>query len=185
VIDGHVVGARGGIGSAVTQILHDKGAKTIYGTYRTVPASLPSYITPIALVNDTSISTHLKEAGDLNAIDVLIDCAGYEAPLNDAIKGMKGNGQVVVMAVERPDGMFSIDLRSFYVKALSLKGMSSGSLNGVQAKELFDYLSGKFDDGSFKGPQSVGQVEMKDEEGVHKALKNATTRSGGRIVIVP
>jgi hypothetical protein len=89
------------------------------------------------------------------------------------------------MAVERSDGLFLIDLRSFYVKALSLKGMSSGSLNGVQAKELFDYLAGKFDDGTFKGPQNVGQVEMKDEEAVHKALKNATSRSGRRVVIVP
>jgi NADPH:quinone reductase len=179
-----LAGARGGIGSAVAQLLKDKGLQTIYGTYRKVPEPHPPHITPIALSDDTSISTHLKSAGDLNSIDVLIDCAGYEAPLNDALKGMKPGSQVVVMAVHRPDGLFQIDLRTFYMKAMTLKGLKSSALNSIQVKELLDYLAAKFDDGIFVGPKSINQVALKDEAAVHQALKDVTTRSGDRTVIV-
>jgi len=179
-----VIGARGGIGSAVAQLLKDRGAKTIYGTYRSVPASPPSYITPIALSSDTAIQTHLKNAGDFNSLDIIIDCAGHEAPLNDALKAIKDKGQVVVMAVHRRDGIFGIDLRSFYMKALTLKGLKSSLLNGVQVKEFLDYLAGKFDDGTFDGPQNLKQVDLKDEAGVYQALRDTEAKSGDRNVIV-
>lgn len=178
-------GARGGIGSAVAQLFQDRGAKTIYGTYRSISSSNPSYITPIALSDDNAISTQLKKAGDFGSIDILIDCAGYEAPLNDAIKGMKDNGQVVVMAVHRPDGLFSIDLRTFYMKSLTMKGLKSSMLNATQVKEFLDHLATKFDDGSFEGPKSIGQVKLHDEAAVHKALSEVTQRSGDRVVILP
>jgi NADPH2:quinone reductase len=125
----------------------------------------------------------LKESGDL--VDVIIDCAGYETPLNDALKVVKDQGQVVVMAVHRPDGIFQIDLRTFYMKSLTLKGMKSSLLNTAQTTEFLDYLSGKFDDGRFEGPESVDQVRLTDEEAVHQVLRDVVKRSGDRTVIVP
>jgi len=179
-----VIGARGGIGSAVAQLLRAKGAGTIYGTYRSIPASHPSYITPIALTNHTAIQTHLKDAGDFGSIDTIIDCAGWEAPLNDGLKAMKDKGQVVVMAVHSPDGIFKIDLRSFYMKALTLRGLKSSVLNGLQVKEMLDYLAAKFDDGTFDGPRTLNQVRLMDEAAVHQALKDTESKSGNRNVIV-
>jgi len=177
-----IIGARGGIGSAVAQLCKDKGVKTIYGTYRSIPASHPSYITPIALSSDTAIQTFVKNAGD--SLNIVVDCAGYEAPLNDALKVMKEGGQVVVMAVHRPDGIFGIDLRSFYLKALTLKGLKSSILNAVQVKDMLDYLAAKFDDGTFDGHKNVNQVRLKNEAEVHQALKDTESRLGDRYVIV-
>ena len=180
-----MAGARGGIGSGVIQLLKDKGVTNIYGTYRTVPPDPPSGLKPIALPDATAISTALKASGDFGKIDVLVDCAGYEDPLNDALKAMRDQGRVIVMAVHRPDGRFSIDLRTFYMKSLVMKGLKSSIMKEAEVKEMLDYLSGKYDNGTIEPPKKVGTVSMKDLGEVHKALEAATTRSNDRIVILP
>lgn len=181
----HLVGARGGIGSSVIQLLKEKGVTNIYGTYRTLPSDPPSGLKPIALPDATSISTALKSSGDFGKIDVLVDCAGYEDPLNDALKAMRDQGRVVVMAVHRPDGRFNIDLRTFYMKSLVMKGLKSSIMKETEVKEMLDYLSGKYDSGLIEPPKKVGAVPMKDLGAVHKALGAVTTRSQDRIVILP
>jgi NADPH:quinone reductase-like Zn-dependent oxidoreductase len=180
-----LVGARGGIGSTVVQLLKEKGVANIYGTYRTVPSDPPSGLKPVALPNASAISTALKASGDFGKIDVLVDCAGYEDPLNDALKAMRDQGRVVVMAVHRPDGRFSIDLRTFYMKSLVMRGLKSSVMKETEVKEMLDSLSGKYDNGSIEPPGEVGAVSMNDLKEVHKALAAVTTRSQDRIVIVP
>lgn len=127
----------------------------------------------------------MKASGDFGKIDVVVDCAGYEDPLNDALKAMRDQGRVVVMAVHRSDGRFSIDLRTFYMKSLVMKGLKSSVLNETEVKEMLDYLSGKYDNGSIEPPKKVGTVSMKDLGEVHRALTAVTTRSQDRIVILP
>ena len=180
-----LAGARGGIGAGVIQLLKDKGVTNIYGTYRTVPPDPPSGLKPLALPDATAITTALKASGDFGKIDVLVDCAGYEEPLNDALKAMRDQGRVVVMAVHRPDGRFSIDLRTFYMKSLVMKGLKSSLLKEAEVKEMLDYLSKKYDSGTIEPPRTVGTVSMEDLGKVHKALEAATTRSQDRIVILP
>lgn len=178
-------GARGGIGSAALQLLKDKGVTNIYGTYRTVPSYTPAGLKPIALSDATAISTALKASGDFGKIDVLVDCAGYEDPLNDALKTMRDHGRAIVMAVHRSDGRFSIDLRTFYMKSLVMKGLKSSLLNAAEVKEMLDYVSAKYDNGTIEPPKKVETVSMQDLGEVHKALGAATTRSQDRIVILP
>ena len=180
-----LTGARGGIGSGVIQLLKEKGVTNFYGTYRTIPPNTPSGLKPIALPDATAISTALKASGDFGKIDVLVDCAGYEDPLNDALKGMRDQGRVVVMAVHRPDGRFSLDFRTFYMKSLVMKGLKSSAMNSVEVKEMLDYLSDKYDNGTIEPPTKVGAVSMRDLGEVHKALEVAAARSQDRIVILP
>lgn len=180
-----LAGARGGIGSSVIQLLKEKGVKNIYGTYRTVPSDIPSGLKPISLPDATAISTALKASGDFGKIDVSIDCAGYEDPLNDSLKAMRDQGRVVVMAAHRPDGQFSVDLRTFYMKSLVMKGLKSSVMNESEVKEMLDYLSGRYDNGSMEPPKEVKAVPIKDLTEVHKALAAVTTRSQDRIVILP
>ena len=180
-----LAGARGGIGSGAVQLFKEKGVTNIYGTYRTVPPDTPSGLKPVALPDATAISTALKASGDFGKIDVVVDCAGYEDPLNDALKTMRDQGRVIVMAVHRPDGRFSIDLRTFYMKSLVMKGLKSSALNATEVKEMLDYLSGKYDDGTIEPPKKVGTVSMWDLGDVHNALEVAAKRSQDRIVILP
>lgn len=180
-----LAGARGGIGSGVIQLLKEKGVTNIYGTYRTVPSEVPSGLKPIALPDATAISTALKASGDFGKIDVLIDCAGYEDPLNDALKTMRDQGRVIVMAAHRSDGRFSIDLRTFYMKSLVMKGLKSSIMNEFEVKEMLDRLSVKYDSGSIEPPKKVKTVLMNDIVEVHRALAAVTTRSQDRIVILP
>jgi len=183
-----IIGARGGIGSAAAQLCNDRGAR-IFGTYTSLATATPlPYVTPIELTSETAIRDAIAKEGLQNKIDVLLDCAGYDKPFNDAVFTMtpNGSGRVVVMAVHAKDGMFPIDMRAFYVKALTLKGMSSSILGQAEVKEFLDLLAAKIDGGVFQGPQTVNPVDMKNMEAVVEALKEVLTRSShARSVIIP
>ena len=94
----------------------------ICGGYRSILPNPTSGLKPIALPDATAISTALKSSGEFGKIDVLVDSTGYEDALNDALKAMRDQGRVVVVAVHRPDGRSNIDLREFYMKSLVMKG---------------------------------------------------------------
>ncbi|KAG9312429.1 chaperonin 10-like protein [Chiua virens] len=183
-----IIGARGGIGSAVAQLCHDRGAR-IFGTYSSLAkVSPPPYIHPIELSSNTAIRDTIAQHGLHNKVDVLLDCAGYDQPFNDAVLTMvpDGTGRVVVMAVHAKDGLFPVNLRAFYTKSLTLKGMSSSILDAPQVKTFLDWLAGKIDSGAFQGPQSTNTVDLQDMGAVTGALKEILTRSShARSVIVP
>ncbi|KAH7906569.1 chaperonin 10-like protein [Hygrophoropsis aurantiaca] len=183
-----IIGARGAIGSGAAQLCKDRGAK-VFGTYRSL-ANIhpPSFLTPIELSSKTSIRDSVARHGLQNKIDVLLDCAGYEDPFNDAIFTMtpKGSGRVVVMAVHRSDGLFTLDLRTLYAKALTLKGLKSSILGPAEVKKVLDELAMKIDNGALEGPKEVKSVAMDDMDGVKGALTEVLTRSSSvRSVIVP
>ena len=180
-----LAGARGGIGSSVIHLLKEKGVTNIYGTYRTIPSDPPSGLKVIALRDATAISSALKASGDFEKIDILVDCAGYEDALNDALKAMRDEGRVIVMAVHRPDGRFSIDLRTFYMKSLVMKGLKSSIMDEIEVKETLDHLSERYDNGSIEPPKKVETVALEDLENVYKAFSTVATRSQDRIVILP
>jgi NADPH:quinone reductase-like Zn-dependent oxidoreductase len=183
-----IIGARGGIGSAAAQLCKDRGAR-IFGTYTSLAhVTPPSHLTPIELTSNTAIRDAIAKEGLSNKIDVLLDCAGYEHPFNDALFTMtpNGSGRVVVMAVHAKDGMFPIDMRTFYTKALTLKGMKSSILGPAEIKAFLDLLSEKIDCGVFQGPKAVTTVDMKDMPTIISALKEILTRSSHiRSVIIP
>ncbi|KAH0835544.1 chaperonin 10-like protein [Lanmaoa asiatica] len=183
-----IIGARGGIGSAAAQLCKDRGAR-IFGTYTSlVNVAPPPYVTPIELTSNTAIRDAIAKEGLQNKIDVLLDCAGYEHPFNDALITMtpNGSGRVVVMAVHAKDGLFPINMRTFYTKALTLKGMKSSILDSAEIKAFLDLLAAKIDSGAFQGPQAVNTIGLKDMSAVTGALKEILTRSSHlRTVIVP
>ena len=100
----------------------------IYGIYRAIPPDPPYGLEPIALPDATGISTALKSFGDFEKVDVLVDCAGCEDLLNDALEVMRDQGRDVIMAVHRPDGRFNIDLRTFCMKFLVVKELKSSMM---------------------------------------------------------
>ncbi|KAG1835977.1 hypothetical protein DFJ58DRAFT_819821 [Suillus subalutaceus] len=183
-----IIGARGGIGSAAAQLCKERGAR-IFGTYTSLAkVTPPSYVTPIELGSKNAIREAIAKAGLQNKIDVLLDCAGYDQPFNDAIFTMtaNGTGRVVVMAVHAKDGLFPVNLRSFYTKALTLKGMKSSILGPLEVKEVLDDLAKKIDSGLLEGPKEVNEVDMRNMDNVKGALQEILTRASHvRSVIVP
>ncbi|KAI6008863.1 chaperonin 10-like protein [Pisolithus orientalis] len=183
-----IIGARGGIGSAAAQLCKDQGAR-IFGTFTSLAnVTPPSYLTPIELTSSTAIREAIAKEGLQNKIDVLLDCAGYETPFNDALFTMTpvGTGRVVVMAAHAKDGLFPINMRTFYTKALTMKGMKSSILNSGEIKAFLDELSSKIDSGAFEGPKAIKTVDMRDMGAVRAALQEILTRAAHvRSVIVP
>ncbi|KIK35554.1 hypothetical protein CY34DRAFT_812044 [Suillus luteus UH-Slu-Lm8-n1] len=183
-----IIGARGGIGSAAAQLCNERGAR-IFGTYTSLAkVTPPPYITPIELGPKTAIRDAIAKIGLQNKIDVLLDCAGYDQPFNDAVFTMtpNGTGRVVVMAVHAKDGMFPINLRPFYTKALTLKGMLSSILGPEEVKGVLDDLAKKIDSGLLEGPKEVNEIDMGDMGAVKGALQEILTRASHvRSVIIP
>ncbi|KAG1838046.1 chaperonin 10-like protein [Suillus subalutaceus] len=177
-----IIGARGGIGSAAAQLCKERGAR-IFGTYTSL-----AKVTPPSYALKNAIREAIAKAGLQNKIDVLLDCAGYDQPFNDAIFTMtaNGTGRVVVMAVHAKDGLFPVNLRSFYTKALTLKGMKSSILGPLEVKEVLDDLAKKIDSGLLEGPKEVNEVDMRNMDNVKGALQEILTRASHvRSVIVP
>jgi NADPH:quinone reductase-like Zn-dependent oxidoreductase len=183
-----IIGARGGIGSAAAQLCKERGAR-IFGTYSSLAkVTPPSYVTPIELGSQNAIREAIGKAGLQNKIDVLLDCAGYDQPFNDALFTMTpdGTGRVVVMAVHAKDGLFPVNLRTFYTKCLTLKGMKSSILGPLEVKEVLDDLAKKIDSGLLEGPKEVNEVDMRNMDTVKGALQEILTRSSHvRSVIIP
>ncbi|KAG1758237.1 chaperonin 10-like protein [Suillus occidentalis] len=183
-----IIGARGGIGSAAAQLCNERGA-CIFGTYTSLAkVTPPPYITPIELGPKNAIRDAIAKVGLQNKIDVLLDCAGYDQPFNDAVFTMtpNGTGRVVVMAVHAKDGMFPINLRPFYTKALTLKGMLSSILGPEEVKGVLDDLAKKIDSGLLEGPKEVNEIDMRDMGAVKGALQEILTRASHvRSVIIP
>lgn len=97
-----------------------------------------------------------------------------------------GTGRVVVMAVHAKDGLFPISMRTFYTKALTLKGMLSSILGPLEVKEVLDNLAKKIDSGLLEGPKEVNEVDMKNMDTVKGALQEILTRASHvRSVIIP
>jgi NADPH:quinone reductase-like Zn-dependent oxidoreductase len=181
-----VIGARGAIGSGAVQLANERGAK-VFGTYRSISGEVPPYLEALDL-STGSIKELLAKKGVMGQIDVVIDAAGHEAPFNDALPTVKGDGtaRAVVMAVHNKDGKFAIDLRTFYLKALTLKGLKSNQLTQVEVKQALDYISARYDEGKFFAPLAPKEVKLSDEEAIHAALKEALTLSAElRTVVVP
>ncbi|KAG1846012.1 hypothetical protein F4604DRAFT_1817632 [Suillus subluteus] len=83
-----------------------------------------------------------------------------------------GTGRVV-------DGLFPVNLRSFYTKALTLKGMKSSILGPLEVKEVLDDLAKKIDSGLLEG-------RRRNMDNVKGALQEILTRASHvRSVIVP
>ena len=170
----------------------DRGANVL-GTYRTLEGiTVPSGVTPILLPSSTDPEARpLRDAVTklnlLNEIDVCVDCAGLEPLLNDAILTMKpdGTGRMIVMAAHRPDGFVSVNFRTLYSKALTLKGMNSNALSPAETKGVLDFVAEKFNQGIFKAAE-VDKVSMEDETAVREALARVMARSATkRTVILP
>ncbi|EGN97546.1 hypothetical protein SERLA73DRAFT_169849 [Serpula lacrymans var. lacrymans S7.3] len=185
-----IIGARGAIGSGAAQLCNYLGAK-VFGTYRSLQnVNVPSFVTPIELSSGskTPIRDAIAQAGLQNKIDVLLDCAGYEDAFNDAIFTMtpNGDGRVVAMAVHRKDGLFALDLRTLYTKALTLKGLKSSIVGPSEVKKVLDHLAEQFDNGTLEGPSSVNSVNMSNLDAVKGALEEVILRSSNvRSVIIP
>lgn len=146
-------------------------------------------MTPIELLPDEahSIRDNLAKLNLHNQVDVLVDCAGYDTRLNDALYSMtpNGTGRVVVMAVQSPDGLFPVDFRTFYMKGLTLKGLNSNALGPLEIKSVLDFVAEKIDSGVFIAGEAQ-EIDMKDEAGVRDALTKLLARAGAkRSVIVP
>jgi len=183
-----IIGARGGIGSAAAQLCKERGTR-IFGTYTSLAkVTPPSYITPIELSSKGAIREAIAKVGLQNKIDVVLDCAGYDQPFNDAVFTMtpNGTGRVVIMAVHAKDGMFPVDMRTFYTKALTLKGMRSSILGPLEVKKVLDDLARKIDGGLLEGPKEVKEVDLTDMDAVKGSLQEILTRASHvRSVIVP
>ena len=132
-----LAGARGGICFGAIQPLRDKCAANICSTCRTIllPASTPSPL-PTLPQPPRRLPGLLED----RRVDRL---CGIRASSR-----RRPQCRVIVVVVHHPDGMFSLDLRTSCMVSLVMKGLESGTAKAVEVKEMLDYLSGKYNNGT-------------------------------------
>jgi NADPH:quinone reductase-like Zn-dependent oxidoreductase len=151
-----VMGAGGGVGSAVLELGHALGAKLIAADRRPFEASAYQRVSLMGYVN-TSQPQWEKEVLGLTGgrgVDVTYDCVGgvmFEPVLSTLTQ--LGRHVAITSVGER---RVSFDLLSFYHRRLTLLGVDSRALTVVDCARLLDSLARMFEDGKLKAA-SIGR----------------------------
>lgn len=187
-----VLGATGSIGSAVCQMLRARGVSAVYGTTRQSMSS--SEVQPgvqyVQLKNgdspDHGLAKATRDLLDQECLDVIIDCTGQETLVNSGISLLSptGNSRLIMMATSNPSGQFTIDMRSLYVRSITLKGLSSNVLDETKVAEVLESIAKGFQDGTYRvqycnqiAPVALSAGTEALQQSLHKAS------SGQRLVL--
>jgi NADPH:quinone reductase-like Zn-dependent oxidoreductase len=201
-----IIGATGAIGSAVCQMLQHRQVSALYGTTRRNTSqqerenggSDQTHATLIQLKEDLpdqglvegvqrASASAASPSPNAGLLDVIIDCSGQEVPVNAALSLLSpgGHSRLIMMATANQTGKFNIDMRTLYMKSVTLKGLSSNVLNGVQVAKALDGVRRGFEEGLYHtGDRSrVDEVELvKGSELLQNALQKSIS-SGRRLVL--
>jgi NADPH2:quinone reductase len=177
-----VIGANGGVGSAVAQIGKWKGARVI-GTDM-IPLA---QATPAArafddfFVEDRSLEIGIRELTKGHGAEVVFDTVG--GPMFEpALKSLARRGRLLEIS-SVGDRRVSFDLIDFYHNESRLFGVDTRARDAVASSTLLDGLTPFFEQGTF-GPPAVDRV-FPLTDGVKAYEEVGRGRIRGRLVLSP
>lgn len=177
-----VIGANGGVGSAVAQIGKWKGARVI-GTdigplaQATSPRAFDEFFVPA----DRPLEIGVRELTKGHGADVVFDAVGG-VMFESALKSLAHRGRLVEIS-STGGRRVSFDLIDFYHNESRLLGVDTRARDAVASSMLLDALTPFFEQGSF-GPPAVDQV-FPLTEGVKAYEEVGRGQIHGRLVLSP
>jgi NADPH2:quinone reductase len=177
-----VTGASGGVGSSVAKLAKTKSARVIG-----VDLQAPDPETARRLGIDLALSSlsdniadRVKQFTQGKGVDVAFDCVGgplFEVSLKTLAPG--GRQVNIVSVGER---RVSFDLVDFFIRRLSLFGLSTLSFDAVASADILDKLRPAFEQGKLTAPDIARTCSI--DEAVEAYLEAAGGAARGKIVIV-
>jgi NADPH2:quinone reductase len=177
-----VTGASGGVGSSVAKLAKTKSARVIG-----VDLQAPDPETARRLGIDLALSSRsddiparVKQFTQGRGVNVAFDCVGgplFEVSLNTLAPG--GRQVNIVSVGER---RVSFDLVDFFIRRLSLFGLSTLSFDSVASADFLDKLRPAFEQGKLTAPDIAKTCSI--DEAVEAYREGAAGAARGKIVIV-
>jgi NADPH:quinone reductase-like Zn-dependent oxidoreductase len=182
-----VIGAAGGVGSAVVQLARWRGARTIGVVRRAFPDTVPPAQRPDEVVQLDA----LDDAPDAleAAVGALTGGRGAEAGF-DAVGGPALERHLALLA---PEGRMAViaatggrhatlDVVDFYRRGLRLVGVNSVRYDAHAAARVLEQLAPGFEGGALAPPR-VGQAYYLER--AREAYEAVAAGGAGRVALVP
>jgi NADPH:quinone reductase-like Zn-dependent oxidoreductase len=177
-----VTGASGGVGSSVVKLAKTRSARVIG-----VDLQAPDPETARRMGIDLALSSRSDDIPDRvrqftqkKGVNVAFDCVGgplFEVSLKTLAPG--GRQVNIVSVGER---RVSFDLVDFFIRRLSLFGLSTLSIDAVASADILDKLRPAFEQGKLTAPDIARTCSI--DEAVEAYREGAGGAARGKIVIV-
>jgi NADPH:quinone reductase len=177
-----VVGANGGVGSAVAQLGKWKGARVIGADVQPLDQASPgARAFDDFFVEDRPLETGVRELTKDRGADVVFDAVG--GPMfEQALKSLTHRGRLVEIS-SVGNRRVSFDLIDFYHNESQLFGVDTRARDAVASSTLLDVLTPFFEQSAF-GPPAVDRV-FPLTDGVKAYDEVARGQVRGRLVLSP
>jgi NADPH:quinone reductase-like Zn-dependent oxidoreductase len=179
-----VFGVSGGVGGAVAQIAHARGARVIG-----IDRRLPHDDAPAATIleefitfdgNPHEVAAQIRRVNGGHGAEVVYDAVGG-VTTDAALAALAPRGRLVVISAVGTR-VVPIDLVDFYRNESRMLGASSGALGVVESGRLLAELAPHFESGAFR-PLPISRSYGLDES--QDAYAAVAAGTAGRIVIRP
>jgi NADPH:quinone reductase-like Zn-dependent oxidoreductase len=177
-----VTGAGGGVGSSVAKLAKTKSARVIGVDLQALDPEMArrSGIDLSLSSRSDNIPDRVRQYTQKKGVNVAFDCVGgplFEVSLNTLAPG--GRQVNIVSVGER---RVSFDLVDFFVRRLSLFGLSTLSFDSVASADILDKLRPAFEQGKLTAPDLAKTCSI--DEAVEAYREGAAGAVRGKIVIV-
>jgi NADPH:quinone reductase len=178
-----VFGASGGVGSAVTQLAHWRGARVIGVDYVLPPDDVDASARPDRFVGTAGpeLVEAVREATDGRGADVGFDAVGgsdFESHLGAVARG--GRLAVIASVGER---RVSFDLIDFYRRQLRLFGIDSRKVDALGAVTILERLELGFLTGALTPPRIAARFPLARAREAYEVVRRGDAQ--GRVVLIP
>ncbi|HEX7504522.1 MAG TPA: zinc-binding alcohol dehydrogenase family protein [Syntrophales bacterium] len=177
-----VTGASGGVGSSVAKLAKTKSARVIGVDLQAPdPETARKLGLDLALSSrDDDIPARVKQFTQGKGVNVAFDCVG--GPLFEVSLSTLAPGGRQVNIVSVGERRVSFDLVDFFIRRLSLFGLSTLSFDSVASADILDKLRPAFEQGKLTAPDVAKTCSI--DEAVDAYREGAAGGAGGKIVIV-
>ena len=177
-----VVGANGGVGSAVAQIGKWRGAR-VFAVDRQEPgsASAASVFDEFFVLKKAPLGEMVREATNGRGADVVFDTVG--GPMfESSLKALAHRGRQLEIA-STIDRHVSFDLVDFYHNESQLFGVDTRARDATASAALLEALGPFFQQDTFMPPQIDRVISLADGRAAYEEVDRGQVR--GRIVLAP
>jgi NADPH:quinone reductase len=177
-----IIGAGGGVGSAVAQIARRMGAGKIIGVDRSAPHpdSAVARVTDAFIVGMPDTAAAVRDALDGRGADVVFDAVGG-VMFRTALACLAPRGRLIeISATGQRDVTF--DLADFYHNEGRIIGIDTLKLDLTAAGDILEMLRLHFEDGAYRPAPIARTFPLADVVAAYQAVADG---QAGRVVLRP
>jgi len=180
-----VIGATGGVGSAVVQIAKWKGARVIGTVRKEGDRALVQQMGADVVINlaDGVLPDLVKAGTDGTGVNLIVDTVGG-AMVEPCLKSLAHKGRLIEISAPANDRRVSFDLIDFYHREARLIGVDSRALDASACAKILTALTPGFASGALRATAAeLHRYPMEEAIAAYEQVQNR--RVPGRVLLAP